>query len=99
MILALLLLAQAAVPAPIDPRLAARVDRVLAAQPVIDGHNDLAWELREAQEGRVEATDLTRDTAALPRLFFVEGGLRIVGDPLAALRASRVDPLVALRSE
>ncbi|MDB5696297.1 MAG: rane dipeptidase [Sphingomonas bacterium] len=62
MILALLLLAQSA-----DPATATRVDRVLTRQPVIDGHNDLAWELREAQEGRVEATDLTRDTSALPR--------------------------------
>ena len=63
MILALLLLAQASA----DPAIAARVERVLARQPVIDGHNDLAWELREAQEGRVETTDLTRDTSALPR--------------------------------
>ena len=54
MILALLLL-QA------DPAIAARVERVLARTPVIDGHNDLAWELRE--HGPV---DLTRDTAALP---------------------------------
>lgn len=51
----------------VDPAIAARVERVLARQPVIDGHNDLAWELREAQEGRVEATDLLRDTAALAR--------------------------------
>lgn len=63
------LLAQAALaapgpaPAPADPRIAARVARVLARTPVIDGHNDLAWELRQA-EGPV---DLSRDTARLPR--------------------------------
>ena len=61
MILALLL-AQAAA----DPAIAARVERVLARQPVIDGHNDLAWELREKQGNAVEATDLRRDAAALP---------------------------------
>ncbi|WP_425229160.1 dipeptidase [Sphingomonas sp.] len=65
MILPLLLL-QAATPASADPAIAARVDRVLARQPVIDGHNDLAWELREHQGGAIEATDLRRDTAALP---------------------------------
>lgn len=57
-----LLLAQAT-----EPAIAARVERILATTPVIDGHNDLAWELREKQGGAVEATDLARDTAALPR--------------------------------
>ena len=45
---------------------AARVERVLRQAPVIDGHNDLAWELRDKQGGRVEATDLTRATDMLP---------------------------------
>jgi len=45
---------------------AARVERVLRQAPVIDGHNDLAWELRDKQGGRVEATDLTRATDTLP---------------------------------
>ncbi len=57
LILALLLAAQSS-----DAAVAARVERVLACTPVIDGHNDLAWELREA----VPAPDLSRDTAALP---------------------------------
>jgi membrane dipeptidase len=47
--------------------IAARVDRILARAPVVDGHNDLAWEIRDTQAARVEAIDLTRDTAALPR--------------------------------
>lgn len=46
-----------------DPAMAARVERVLARTPVIDGHNDLAWEIRDKQGG---AVDLARDTAALP---------------------------------
>ena len=69
MIAALLLLAQAApapAPAAVTPAIRARVERVLARQPVIDGHNDLAWELRAAHGNAVEATDLSRDTAALP---------------------------------
>jgi membrane dipeptidase len=41
-------IAQAAAPASANPdaALAARVARVLAATPLIDGHNDLPWELR-----------------------------------------------------
>ena len=63
--IAALLLAQAA-PAIDSSALKRRVERVLARQPVIDGHNDLAWELHEHQGNAVEATDLTRDTSALP---------------------------------
>jgi membrane dipeptidase len=53
-------------PIPADAALA-RAERVLAATPLIDGHNDLAWEIREAQGGRVEAIDLTRGTDRWPR--------------------------------
>ena len=59
MILALLL---AAAPAP--DTVPARVERILARAPVIDGHNDLAWELRAHQGGDVTAID--RDGGALP---------------------------------
>ncbi len=48
-----------------DPAIAARVERVLARAPIVDSHNDLPWELRERYEARVEAVDLSRDTAAL----------------------------------
>lgn len=61
------LLATAQAAPPPDAAIAARVDRVLSAAPVIDGHNDLAWELRKAYEGKVEAVDLTRDTANLEK--------------------------------
>ena len=49
------------------PALERRVDRVLARTPVIDGHNDLPWELRERFGGRMGAIDLRHDTAGLPR--------------------------------
>src|SRR5260221_279972 len=62
LIFAMLLAAQTIPDAPV----AARVDRGLTRTPVIDGHNDLAWELREKQGGAVEATDLSRDPASLP---------------------------------
>lgn len=46
--------------------LAARVERVLAATPLIDGHNDLPWEIRE-RFGSADGVNLRNDTAALPR--------------------------------
>ena len=49
-----------------DPALQRRVAHVLAKAPVIDGHNDLPWEIREKYDAKPESVDLTRDTAALP---------------------------------
>jgi len=40
-----------------------RAERVLAAHPVVDGHNDLAWEIRDGFGGHVEAVDLEQDSA------------------------------------
>jgi len=48
-----------------DVALAARVDRVLAKTPLIDGHNDLAWEIRE-RFGNAAGVDLGVTTANLP---------------------------------
>ncbi|MCD2316467.1 dipeptidase [Sphingomonas sp. IC-11] len=63
-LIAVLLAAQAAAaPAPAVP---ARITRLLERTPVIDGHNDLAWEIRERHEAKVEEVDLSRNTAALP---------------------------------
>ncbi|GAB2558811.1 dipeptidase [Rhodanobacter koreensis] len=56
-------LAQAA--RPDDAALTARVDRVLAKTPLIDGHNDLAWEIRE-RFGNAAGVDLGASTANLP---------------------------------
>ncbi|WP_337847399.1 dipeptidase [Sphingomonas sp.] len=61
----LLLAGQAQLPPPPDAATQRRVDKVLSRAPVIDGHNDLPWELRTAHGARVEAVDLRRDTAAL----------------------------------
>ncbi|HKX91048.1 MAG TPA: dipeptidase [Sphingomicrobium sp.] len=43
-------IATMAVPAaaqPVDPKIQARIDRILKRTPLIDGHNDLPWSLRE----------------------------------------------------
>ena len=52
--------------APSDAALAARVDRVLKATPLIDGHNDLPWEIRD-RYGNAGAVDLSVDATTLPR--------------------------------
>ncbi|MBA3837423.1 MAG: membrane dipeptidase [Sphingomonas sp.] len=49
-----------------DAALKARVERVLTANPVVDGHNDLPWEIRTKYAAKVEAVDLTKDTSSLP---------------------------------
>ncbi|HIV77826.1 MAG TPA: dipeptidase [Candidatus Sphingomonas excrementigallinarum] len=54
------LLAQAA-----DPAISRRVDSVLARAPIVDGHNDLPWELRDS-DLPPESPALTSGTAALP---------------------------------
>jgi membrane dipeptidase len=48
-----------------DAALAARVHRVLEKTPLIDGHNDLPWEIRE-RFGSVDNVDLAVDTRKLP---------------------------------
>lgn len=52
--LALLLTTAAAPPAPIDPRVAARIDRVLKRTPLIDGHNDIAEQLSENYQRSID---------------------------------------------
>ena len=48
------------------PTYEARVERVLAATPLIDGHNDLPWEIRSRFKGDLAAVDLMSDTSGLP---------------------------------
>ncbi len=55
------LLASPALAAP-DPALLARVGRVLAKTPLIDGHNDLPWALRENYGDKWTALDLKADS-------------------------------------
>jgi len=56
-------LAMAAQPG--DATLTARVDHVLQTVPLIDGHNDLPWEIRE-RFGNAAGVDLAVSTANLP---------------------------------
>jgi membrane dipeptidase len=69
-----------------DDDFAARVDRVLAKTPLIDGHNDLPWELRDRSKGHLATIDLRSDTAKLP---VPEGGAPLMTD-IPRLRAGGV---------
>lgn len=52
--------------------MAARIDALLAEHPLVDGHNDLAWAMREMCSYDLDAVDLTRHQPKLhtdlPRL-------------------------------
>jgi membrane dipeptidase len=61
---AALLLTGAALAAPVDE--SARIDRILAQTPLIDGHNDLPWEIRARFGGDLTRIDLKASTRALP---------------------------------
>ena len=50
-----------------EPAPEAVVAKALADMPVIDGHNDLPWEIRERYDSNVDAIDLLQSTAHLPR--------------------------------
>src|SRR5213593_1706199 len=50
----------------IDPRVQARIDRILKATPLIDGHNDLAEQLRENYAMSVEGLASGTDKRAKP---------------------------------
>ena len=43
-----------------------RVERVLSQTPVIDGHNDLPWEIRQGYDNWRKPLDLDADTSKLP---------------------------------
>lgn len=45
----------------------ALVTKALADMPVIDGHNDLPWEIRERFASNLDVIDLKHNTALLPR--------------------------------
>jgi membrane dipeptidase len=48
-----------------DSNFSARVDRVLAATPLIDAHNDLPWEIRLRFKGNVNSFDLKTDWSTI----------------------------------
>lgn len=49
-----------------QPDYLARIRQVLAHTPLIDGHNDLPWEIRDRFGGDLGAIDLQSDTSKLP---------------------------------
>jgi membrane dipeptidase len=51
--------------APNSSDYSARVAHVLKQTPLIDGHNDLPWEVRTRFQGKLDAVDLTKNTAAI----------------------------------
>jgi membrane dipeptidase len=63
-----------------------RVDRVLLQTPLIDGHNDLPWEIRDRFKSDVAAVNLASDTRHLP---FGEGQAALMTD-IPRLRAGHV---------
>jgi membrane dipeptidase len=75
--LLLLIIASLALAAPADQDYAARVARVLKKTPLIDGHNDLPWEIRERFNSKLSTVNLSADTAALP---FPAGGVALMTD-------------------
>jgi len=46
--------------------LSRRIDKLLAEHPVIDGHNDLPWEIRDRYNSDFSKVDLSKDTFHLP---------------------------------
>ena len=65
---------------------AERIERVLAQTPLIDGHNDLPWEIRARFGGDLAKIDLAASTAALPA---PPDGVPLMTD-IPRLRAGRV---------
>ena len=49
-----------------DPDYQGRVSRVLKRTPLMDGHNDLPWEIRDRLHGQLASIDLMSDTSRLP---------------------------------
>jgi membrane dipeptidase len=65
LVLALLFVGGGALAADTHDAVMSRIDRVLAATPLIDGHNDLPWELRDRFQGDLSKIDLGSDTSRL----------------------------------
>jgi membrane dipeptidase len=79
MALALLSLGTAAAAQSINPRTQARIDRILKRTPLIDGHNDVPWEVRENHGSSVEGLESGSDRREPPMMT-----------DMARLRAGRV---------
>ncbi|HEX7946893.1 MAG TPA: dipeptidase [Phenylobacterium sp.] len=68
----------------VDPKIAARVDKVLKATPLIDGHNDLAEQVRGRFGGKLDRVDLRADTSKI-----LADGVPMMTD-IPRLKAGRV---------
>lgn len=51
---------------PIDPKVQARIDRILRKTPLIDGHNDLPWALRQDHKQSIEGLESGTDKREKP---------------------------------
>ena len=60
-----------------DAQIKARVEKVLEATPLIDGHNDLPWEIRDRFHSDLSKIDLNADTSHLP---FPDDGAPLMTD-------------------
>jgi membrane dipeptidase len=65
MALGLALLPTLAAAQAVTPSERARIERVLRRTPIIDGHNDLPWAIRDDHGGYLAAVDLNSDTREL----------------------------------
>ncbi len=63
-----------------------RIEHVLSQTPLIDGHNDLPWEIRERFKGDVAAVNLAADTRHLP----LQAGQAALMTDIPRLRAGHV---------
>src|SRR3984957_7518814 len=63
-----------------------RIDQVLLQTPLINGHNDLPWEIRERFKSDVAAVNLAVDTRQLP----LESGQAALMTDIPRLRAGHV---------
>ena len=68
----------------------ALVAKVLADMPVIDGHNDLPWEIRERFASNLDAVDLKHNTALLPRAADADGDQTPLMTDIPRLRSGGV---------
>src|SRR6476659_8044922 len=53
LLMAAMLISSSAIAQPIEPRVKARIDRILKATPLIDGHNDLPGQLGDFYKSSV----------------------------------------------
>lgn len=85
----------------IDPKVQARIDRILKGTPLIDGHNDLAEELRENYGGKTEGlasgTDNWKPQALMTDMARLHAG-RVGGQFWSVYIPAEIDGDQAIRN-